>query len=154
MIAHTLTTTYITQWQTLHYIKFVGTFHLPAVPSVVKRETSKGNSIGQSISGSNTLAHNSTMPTPSETLKKVCSKPTTATAGNELWLKAHTIKNEYAKLCPQQHIYHKIPILYTHRLPQYHVYINNVYDTVIMCTFTHTTTLTSAFHAEGPIYYS
>ena len=65
------------------YIPRPGPVFLPAVLSLVERRTSKGNAIGQSISGSNTLTHNSTTPTSSDTLIKVRSSPTLATAGSE-----------------------------------------------------------------------
>ena len=74
-------------------MQFAWRFLLPAVLSLVERRTSKGNAIGQSITGSNTLAHNSTTPTSSDTLKKVLSRPTAA-AGIESWMKLHAITSE------------------------------------------------------------
>ena len=53
-------------------------FYILAVPSLEERIIVKANVIGQSIAGDDTLAHNSTIPTPSETLKNVCSRPTIA----------------------------------------------------------------------------
>ena len=53
-------------------------FYLLAVPFQEERMIVKANVIGQSIAGDDTLTHNSTIPTPSETLLNVCSRPTTA----------------------------------------------------------------------------
>ena len=57
---------------------------LPAVPSAVDSTISNGNSTGQLIDGNVILAHSSTTPTLSITLKYVCSKPTTASVAEEV----------------------------------------------------------------------